>query len=34
MLDELVAAGAEVTIHTNSLASQDVPAVNSHYKPW
>ena len=34
MLDDLVAAGAEVTIHTNSLASQDVPAVNSHYKPW
>jgi putative cardiolipin synthase len=34
MLDELVTAGAEVTIHTNSLASQDVAAVNSHYKAW
>lgn len=34
MLDDLVAAGAEVTIHTNSLASHDVPAVNSHYKVW
>ena len=34
MLDDLVAAGAEVTIHTNSLASQDVAAVNSHYKAW
>jgi cardiolipin synthase C len=34
MLNDLVTAGAEVTIHTNSLASQDVPAVNSHYKSW
>ncbi len=34
MLDDLVEAGAEVTIHTNSLASHDVPAVNSHYKVW
>ena len=34
MLDDLVTAGAEVTIHTNSLASQDVAAVNSHYKAW
>ncbi len=24
----------KVTILTNSLASQDVPAVNSHYKRW
>jgi len=26
--------GVRTRILTNSLASQDVPAVNSHYKPW
>lgn len=26
--------GVSTRILTNSLASQDVPAVNSHYKPW
>jgi putative cardiolipin synthase len=26
--------GVEIKILTNSLASHDVPAVNSHYKPW
>ena len=26
--------GVEVRILTNSLASHDVPAVNSHYEPW
>lgn len=26
--------GVEMKIHTNSLASHDVPAVNSHYKAW
>ena len=34
MIGELSASGVEVTIHTNSLASHDVPAVNSHYKAW
>jgi cardiolipin synthase C len=27
-------AGVSVRILTNSLASHDVPAVNSHYEPW
>ncbi len=31
---ELTARGVKVRILTNSLASQDVPAVNSHYKGW
>jgi putative cardiolipin synthase len=31
---ELAARGVKVRILTNSLASQDVPAVNSHYKRW
>jgi putative cardiolipin synthase len=31
---ELHARGVKVRILTNSLASQDVPAVNSHYKRW
>lgn len=31
---ELVAAGVRVRLLTNSLASHDVPAVNSHYKAW
>jgi putative cardiolipin synthase len=31
MLD---ARGVDVRILTNSLASHDVPAVNSHYEPW
>jgi putative cardiolipin synthase len=31
---ELTARGVKVRILTNSLASQDVPAVNSHYKQW
>jgi putative cardiolipin synthase len=26
--------GVDVRILTNSLASHDVPAVNSHYEPW
>jgi putative cardiolipin synthase len=30
----LQARGVKVTLLTNSLASQDVPAVNSHYKRW
>jgi putative cardiolipin synthase len=30
----LTARGVHVRILTNSLASQDVPAVNSHYKRW
>ncbi|MGI9225115.1 MAG: phospholipase D-like domain-containing protein, partial [Woeseiaceae bacterium] len=30
----LTARGVEVKILTNSLASHDVPAVNSHYEPW
>ena len=32
ILRDLSAADVEVLIHTNSLASHDVPAVNSHYK--
>ena len=31
---ELHARGVKVRMLTNSLASQDVPAVNSHYKRW
>jgi putative cardiolipin synthase len=30
----LVARGVRVRVLTNSLASHDVPAVNSHYKAW
>ena len=30
----LTERGVRVRILTNSLASHDVPAVNSHYKPW
>jgi putative cardiolipin synthase len=33
-LKQLNAGGREVRIMTNSLASHDVPAVNSHYRPW
>ena len=31
---ELTARGVKIKLLTNSLASQDVPAVNSHYKQW
>ncbi len=31
---ELTARGVKIKMLTNSLASQDVPAVNSHYKQW
>jgi cardiolipin synthase C len=31
---DLQARGVKVKLLTNSLASQDVPAVNSHYKQW
>jgi putative cardiolipin synthase len=31
---DLVRQGVAVRMLTNSLASHDVPAVNSHYKPW
>jgi putative cardiolipin synthase len=31
---DLVQQGVKIKILTNSLASQDVPAVNSHYDPW
>jgi putative cardiolipin synthase len=34
MLRELRERGVEIKILTNSLASHDVPAVNSHYKEW
>ena len=34
ILRERKAAGAVIRILTNSLASHDVPAVNSHYAPW
>jgi putative cardiolipin synthase len=34
LLHELTARGVKVRILTNSLGSQDVPAVNSHYKRW
>jgi putative cardiolipin synthase len=33
-LQGLTARGVDVRILTNSLASHDVPAVNSHYEPW
>lgn len=33
-LRRMEARGVEIKILTNSLASHDVPAVNSHYKPW
>jgi len=33
-LQILNARGVDVRILTNSLASHDVPAVNSHYEPW
>jgi putative cardiolipin synthase len=31
---DLIEKGVKIRILTNSLASQDVPAVNSHYGPW
>ena len=34
MYRELRSRGVTVKLLTNSLASQDVPAVNSHYKQW
>ena len=34
LLAGLTENGVDVQIHTNSLASHDVPAVNSHYKAW
>jgi putative cardiolipin synthase len=34
MLKELNGRGVTIKILTNSLASHDVPAVNSHYKEW
>ena len=34
MLAGLTENGVDIKIHTNSLASHDVPAVNSHYKAW
>jgi cardiolipin synthase C len=33
-LEEKRDAGVRVRVITNSLASHDVPAVNSHYEPW
>ena len=33
-LHELKARGVQIKILTNSLASHDVPAVNSHYEAW
>jgi cardiolipin synthase C len=33
-LREITGRGARIRILTNSLASHDVPAVNSHYKQW
>ena len=33
-LNNLTKRGVKVRILTNSLASHDVPAVNSHYKKW
>ena len=33
-VDDLGSRGVDVRILTNSLASHDVPAVNSHYKQW
>ena len=34
MLERLHERDVDVRILTNSLASHDVPAVNSHYEPW
>jgi putative cardiolipin synthase len=34
MLEDLQDRGVEFDVLTNSLASHDVPAVNSHYKAW
>ena len=34
MLRRLIGKGVTIRILTNSLASHDVPAVNSHYEPW
>jgi putative cardiolipin synthase len=34
LLNDLKERGVNVRILTNSLASHDVPAVNSHYEPW
>jgi putative cardiolipin synthase len=34
ILDELTRRDVDIVILTNSLASHDVPAVNSHYKGW
>jgi putative cardiolipin synthase len=34
ILNDLASQEVEVSILTNSLASHDVPAVNSHYKRW
>jgi putative cardiolipin synthase len=33
-LEEQIARGVRFRVLTNSLASQDVPAVNAHYKQW
>lgn len=33
-MQALTERGVKVSILTNSLASHDVPAVNSHYEPW
>jgi putative cardiolipin synthase len=33
-IQQLTDRGVDVRILTNSLASHDVPAVNSHYEPW
>jgi putative cardiolipin synthase len=33
-MDDLSKRGVEIRVLTNSLASHDVPAVNSHYKQW
>lgn len=33
-LRAITGRGVRVRVLTNSLASHDVPAVNSHYKPW
>lgn len=33
-IESMTARGVKIRILTNSLASHDVPAVNSHYKKW
>lgn len=33
-LNQKAAEGVRIRVLTNSLASHDVPAVNSHYEPW